>query len=210
MRTLKLTLGLAISLLAFVPMTDGQQAKVSDTEYIAQALSAAPRGVAQDAAVVRVESHGKTRTLRKGTNGFTCMVMGTGKMCNDANAMEFFHALMNRTAPPDKIGISYMLAGDKGGSDTDPLATGKTDDNHWIVTGPHIMILGPGGKALGYTEAKDPDPSKPYMDVGGYAVRACDGSGEVGVRTGELMRVRRCRVTPFRMNSTSAGSGDHV
>ena len=47
------------------------------------------------------------------------------------------------------------------GSNTDPFASGKTADNHWIVTGPHIMLFEPPSKALGDTEAKDPDPNKP-------------------------------------------------
>jgi len=77
--------------------------------------------------------------------------------------MEFIHALMSHQPPPDKIGLSYMLAGDAGASNTDPYATGKTADNHWLVTGPHIMIFGPGSKTLGLTTDKDPDPTKPYM-----------------------------------------------
>jgi hypothetical protein len=34
-------------------------------------------------------------------------------------------------------------------------------DIHWVVTGPHIMVFGPASKTLGYTEAKDPDPTEP-------------------------------------------------
>jgi hypothetical protein len=56
-----------------------------------------------------------------------------------------------------------MLAGDDGASNTDPNATGKSADNHWVVTGPHIMVVGPGSKSLGLTEAPDADPTKPYM-----------------------------------------------
>jgi hypothetical protein len=103
------------------------------------------------------------RTLCEGSNGFTCVIMGTDRMCNDRNSMEFIHAMMKHEPPPDRVGISYMLAGDKGASNTDPYGNGKTADNHWIVTGPHIMVFGPPSKALGYTEAQDPDPSKPYM-----------------------------------------------
>lgn len=135
----------------------------SDADYIKAALSAAPAAVAKEAAVVRMANDGTMHTLRKGSNGFTCLIMGTDKMCNDANSMEFLHAVMKKEPPPDKVGISYMLAGDAGASNTDPFATGKTADNHWVVTGPHIMVFGPPAKALGYTEAKDPDPSKPYM-----------------------------------------------
>lgn len=145
------------------PGVKAQQAQVSDEQYISQAVSAAPDAIAKDAAVVRMDEHGTMRTLRPGTNGFTCMVAGSDKMCNDANSMEFIHAMMKHESPPDKVGISYMLAGDEGASNTDPFATKKTADNHWIVTGPHIMVFGPASKSLGYTEAKDPDPNKPYM-----------------------------------------------
>ena len=153
----------ASALFVALAAASAPQGKASDSDYIAAALSAAPMAVAKDAAVVRVEKDGSMTTLRPGTNGFTCMVMGTDKMCLDANSMEFVNALMKHVAPPNKVGIAYMLAGDVGASNTDPYATGKTADNHWVVTGPHIMLFGPPSKALGYTEAKDPDPTKPYM-----------------------------------------------
>jgi hypothetical protein len=153
----------ALSAFLIVVVAKTQQKQTSDSDYMAQALSAAPEAVAKGATVVRVEENGSMRTLRAGKNEFTCVIMGTDKMCNDKNSMEFINAMMKHTPPPDKVGISYMLAGDKGASNTDPYATGKTAGNHWIVTGPHIMVFGPPSKALGYTEALDPDPNKPYM-----------------------------------------------
>jgi hypothetical protein len=161
MRRLRLIFGGAV--LLFAIGATAQQGQISDAKYISEAVSAAPAAVAKGAAVVRVEKDGSMRTIRAGSNGFTCMIMGTDKMCNDANSMEFIHAMMKMAPPPDKVGISYMLAGDEGASNTDPAATGKTADNHWIVTGPHIMVFGPASKTLGYTEAKDPDPKQPYM-----------------------------------------------
>lgn len=140
-----------------------QKAEMSDAAYTAQALSSAPKSIAKDATVVRMDKDGKMRTLREGKNGFTCMVIGTDKMCNDANSMEFFGAMMKGETPTDKLGISYMLAGDDGASNTDPKATKKTADNHWVVTGPHLMVTGAPAKTLGYTEAADPDPTQPYM-----------------------------------------------
>jgi len=163
MRSLATGFTLVFSLVAVVPLIKAQQKQVSDAVYIAQSLSAAPSAVAKQATVIRVDKDGSIRTLRSGNNGFTCMIMGTDKMCNDANSMEFIHAMMKHDPPPDKVRISYILAGDQGASNTDPYATGKTVDNHWIVTGPHIMVFGPPSKALGYTQAKDPDPTKPYM-----------------------------------------------
>lgn len=154
---------LAISIAVLAATAWAQPRDKSDSEYIKQALSAAPQAVARGAAVVRVSKDGSMKRLRDGKNGFTCMITDLGPMCNDANSMEFMHAVMTHTPPPDKVGVSYMLAGDKGASNTDPYATGKTSQNHWIVTGPHIMVFGPSSKTLGYTEAVDPDPSKPYM-----------------------------------------------
>ena len=164
MKSLATIFAVMVSLFAIVVTASPQQRKLSDSEYIAKALSAAPAAVAKGAAVVRAGEDGNMRTLREGNNGFTCMIMGTdNRMCNDRNSMEFIHAVMKHVPPPNKVGISYMLTGDDGASNTDPYATGKTADNHWIVTGPHIMLFGPPSKALGYTEAENPDPSKPYM-----------------------------------------------
>jgi hypothetical protein len=163
MRALMTILAVAVSALFIADAANTQQKQTSDSEYITQALSAAPEAVAKGAAVVRVEKDGSLRNLRAGNNGFTCMIMGMDKMCNDHNSMEFIDAVMKHVPPPDKVGISYMLAGDDGASNTDPYAMGKTADNHWIVTGPHLMVFGPPSKALGYTKAQDPDPNKPYM-----------------------------------------------
>ena len=163
MRGLKFILMVAASLFFIVGAADTQQNQITDSEYLKQALSAAPDAVSKGAAVVRANQDGSMRTLRAGTNGFTCMLMGTDKMCNDRNSMDFIQAVMSHKAPADKVGISYMLAGDEGASNTDPYAMVKTSTNHWIVTGPHIMVFGPPSKALGYTEATDPDPGRPYM-----------------------------------------------
>ena len=163
MRVLKATLAVAAVGLFIAAGSRTQQKEMSDADYTKQALSAAPEAVAKDAGVMRMDATGKMRVLRDSKNDFTCMIAGTDIMCNDKNSMEFIGAMLGHTAPPDKVGISYMLAGDKGASNTDPYATAKTAGNHWIVTGPHIMVFGPPSKTLGYTEAKDPDPNKPYM-----------------------------------------------
>jgi hypothetical protein len=163
MRPLKAIATVAASVLFFAAAATSQEKTLSDADYIKQALTAAPAAVAKGAGVVRMEADGSMKTLRAEKNGFTCMIMGTDKMCNDHNSMDFIHALMKHEPPPNKVGISYMLAGDNGASNTDPSAMAKTPTNHWIVTGPHIMLFGPPSKALGYTEAPDPDPTKPYM-----------------------------------------------
>lgn len=175
---LKILLAIAVSLVFAVSFAAAQEqashekaapkmahkkAAISDAQYTAEALSAGPKSIAKDAGVMRMDESGKPRTLRESKNGFTCMVIGGNKMCNDANSMEFFSAMMNHQTPTDKLGVSYMLRGDDGASNTDPTATKKTADDHWVVTGPHIMLTGTPAKSLGYTEAPDPDPTKPYM-----------------------------------------------
>lgn len=172
MRTLRIVFAVAVPLVLCSVVfaqekTSGKmahkKAEVSDAAYTAQALSAAPKAVAKDAGVVRMDADGKMKTLRESKNGFTCMVIATDRMCNDANSMEFFGAMLKGDTPTDKVGISYMLAGDQGASNTDPKATHKTADNHWVVTGPHIMITGTAAKSLGYPETADADPTKPFM-----------------------------------------------
>jgi hypothetical protein len=90
------------------------------------------------------------------------MIINGDKMCADANSMEFFGAMVKHQPPTDKLGLTYMLGGDRGASNTDPYASSKTADNHWVVTGPHIMLVGPI-KSLGLQETPDADPTKPYL-----------------------------------------------
>jgi hypothetical protein len=136
---------------------------LSDAAYIAKALTAAPPGVAKAAGVARIDKSGNVQTLRESKNGFTCLIMLNDIMCADANSMAFFDATMKKQTPPDKLGLTYMLRGDQGASNTDPSATGKTADNHWVVTGPHIMIVGTAVKDMGLPDSADADPTKPYL-----------------------------------------------
>ena len=171
MKCAALTLaGMAVTSLMMVAWPNPGFAQLSDNEYVRQALAAGPESVAKNATVVRPEPDGSMRAIRQGTNGFTCLIMGTDRMCADRNSMEFMHALMHHEPPPDRLGFAYMLGGDVGPSgevggtcNSSPFATAKDADCHWVVTGPHIMLFGPPSKALGYPRTPDPDPSKPYM-----------------------------------------------
>ena len=170
--------------------TAAQKTGSPDAAYIAKALSAAPPAVAKGAGVARLDKDGNAQMLRESKNGFTCMVMAGNIMCADANSMAFFGAAMKKQTPPDKLGITYMLRGDQGASNTDPSATKKTADNHWVVTGPHMMIVGAGVKDLGLPNSADADPTKPYLmwantpyahamiPVGGGAAQATGAKAE--------------------------------
>src|SRR6266496_140814 len=103
MQRTKVTANVTLLLVTAVILAMAQKkSEPSDGQYTAQALSAAPKAIAKEAAVMRMDPDGKMRTLREGKNGFTCMVVGTDKMCNDANSMEFIDALMKHQPPPDK------------------------------------------------------------------------------------------------------------
>lgn len=145
-----------------VPKSQMKKGEMSNAQYTALALSAAPHSVAKDAGVVRPKQDGMD-TLRESKNGFNCMVIMGNAMCADAASMAFFEAMTKDQTPPDKLGITYMLRGDDGASNTDPHAMKKTPDNHWVVTGPHIMIVGAASKSLDVQTSPDPDPTKPYL-----------------------------------------------
>jgi hypothetical protein len=55
-------------------------------------------------------------------------------------------------------------AGGTDASNTDPYATKPTATNHWIKTGPHIMIVGADPAFYdGYPRDADPNTSVPYV-----------------------------------------------
>ena len=142
----------------------------SDAELIASAMKAAPAKVAKDATIVAMEAGGGMRTLRKGTNGFTCMpdnpaTPGPDPMCMDANAMSWANAWMGHKDPPSgKVGFMYMLAGGTDASNTDPYATQPTATNHWVKTGPHVMVVGADASFYdSYPKSPDPDTTQPYV-----------------------------------------------
>ena len=119
------------------------------------------------------------RTLQTGTNGFTCMVAGpSDAMCLDSNAMAWAQAWMAHTAPPDKVGFVYMLAGDNGASNTDPYATGQAADNHWVKTGPHRHDRRSIGPNDGLSDDHRSRSHQAICDVVRHTLRARDDSGK--------------------------------
>ena len=93
-------------LLALAGISDAQQAaSVTDAEYTAKVMTAAPPQIVQGATIVRTVN-GVMQTLKKGTNDFTCMENNGTPMCMDPNAMEWAHAWQTHAPPPDKIASS--------------------------------------------------------------------------------------------------------
>ena len=142
----------------------------SDAALIKSAMSAAPAAVGKHATLIAMSATGEMRTLRKGTNGFTCMpdnpaTPGPDPMCMDAAASEWVHAWMTHKPPPaGKVGLMYMLAGGTDASNTDPYAEKPAADNHWIKTGPHLMIVGADASFYdAYPKKADPETNAPYV-----------------------------------------------
>lgn len=160
----------ASCLSAVTALAADKNTAAADKKMIASAMTAAPAKVAKNASVVAMEAEGKMRTLREGGNGFICMpdnpaTPGPDPMCMDKNAMDWVHAWVGHTAPPaGKVGMIYMLAGGTDASNTDPYATKPSATNHWVKTGPHIMIVGAdAGFYDAYPKGADPDTAVPYV-----------------------------------------------
>ncbi len=150
-----------IAVLSLCPPAAAQQKSKQDR--ILQALRAAPAGLAHQATVKDWDG----TVLKQGGAEWTCYPgpeqMPNSPMCFDAVWADWGPAWMNKKPfKTDKVGLSYMLMGDDGGSNTDPYATGPTEDNEWVKEGPHLMILVPDAKMLdGLPD--DPDTGGPYV-----------------------------------------------
>ena len=139
-----------------------------DKALIASAESAAPPAIAAKATIVDMGPKGM-RTVRKGSNGFTCMADNPGTpgpdpMCADENAMAWIGAWLGHKPPEaGKVGFMYMLAGGTDASNTDPYAEKPTRANHWVKTGPHVMVVGDPEIVKHYPSSPDPDTKQGYV-----------------------------------------------
>jgi hypothetical protein len=144
----------------------GEEVPKTEAEYIVKARTAAPPSIANNATITMPQADGSTKVVHKGTNGFTCFILSDGAPeCDDQNAMEWGQALDEKKPLPNKIGLIYMLAGDNGTSNHDSSHRDKSQ--HWVQTGPHIMIV--GGAVVhemlkNYPSDVDvKDPTRPYV-----------------------------------------------
>jgi hypothetical protein len=130
---------------------------ISKGATIKKALSAAPADIAKDAAVMQ-----DGKEIRPGKNGWVCMAEPF-VMCMDKQWQAWTEAYVNKKDPNiNGVGVAYMLAGDKGASNTDPYATGPTPNNQWVVTPAHIMVLSPDTKQLDSLPT-DPNNGGPWV-----------------------------------------------
>ena len=137
---------------ALVALIAASPAPESAAQKIARAISAGPPSVTAHATVADMDAKGKMTTLRKGTNGWTCVpghvgVIGDDPFCADAVSMQWGDDWAAHKPKPTntKPGIMYMYAGGTDWSASDPFATKGTP----IKEPPHWMIMWPVDKSSG-------------------------------------------------------------
>jgi hypothetical protein len=135
---------------ASAPSAAAAKAKVTRmtaAEMMNSAMAAAPRDIANHAAILVPDSTGAMKEVRSGTNGWTCMpdvlmTPGLDPMCLDEPGMQWVKSLMAKDAKPTNTapGLVYMLQGGSDISATDPY---QTTTEHFVASPPHYMILWP-------------------------------------------------------------------
>ena len=137
----------------------------TEPAYIAKVKTAAPASVVNNATITMPQADGSSRTIQTGSNGFTCFIGNDGTPeCDDENAMEWRKALMAKQTPPNKIGFIFMLDGDTGTSNHDSAE--RHTHQHWVQTGPHVMIVGGAAREMLSAYPRDldvKDPTQPYV-----------------------------------------------
>jgi hypothetical protein len=163
---------IVLTLTVAIPLAQDSQAELTDEQKIADAMSAGPLSITQDATILEWPSKpgGEFNVLREGSNGWSCIASAPASLekglrdpaCEDETWFAWDKAWLAEEEPTiTQVGISYMLRGDAGASNTDPFATGPTDDNQWHVSGPHVMVLVPGLNYEGIST--DPHNGGPYV-----------------------------------------------
>jgi hypothetical protein len=169
-KTGMLTLLLSIPAFALVGAAAqaANTAPKTDAAKIINAMTAAPPNLSRNATIAEMNEDGTMKVLRKGTNEWTCVpddpsTPGDDPMCLDPNAIEWLYAYMTKAPAPDKVGFIYMLKGGWDFSNADPYAT--KPDGKPTITGPHVMIVGPGVKSLpGYDRTGNGvNPAIPFV-----------------------------------------------
>ena len=140
-----------------------EEVPTSEAAYIAKVKTGAPEQIVAKSSIIMMQD-GKPKSLQTGNNGFTCMIDPNGvPLCADENGVAWMKAVAAKADPPNKIGFIYMLAGDTGTSNHD--AHQRASHQHWVQTGPHVMVVGPTVKEMvGYPRNADvADPTQPYV-----------------------------------------------
>ena len=131
------------------------------------------------------------RVLREGTSGWWCMPDNVNSpapdpLCGDANALEWFTALMERQEPTyGKVGALYGLLGAQIASNTDPYATVPPEGSDWITVPPFQGIVNDQEHIAGMVGTPTPDTTSKIAwpkGFGGQCLRRTARKRQVGLR----------------------------
>ena len=100
-RSIPISLVMVVALVGVVIAQPKHTPPKTDKEKIANAMSAAPKAVAQEATIVDMDEKGQMKVLREGKGPFTCMPdnpmsPGNDPMCLDKAGMEWAKAWMGK------------------------------------------------------------------------------------------------------------------
>ncbi|MBI5135925.1 MAG: hypothetical protein HZA24_01170 [Nitrospirae bacterium] len=132
---------------------------------IESARSAGPSSITGGATVMGWD----LSVIESGNNGWFCLpdnadTPGNSPLCGNEPWLSFLKSYMKKEKPAyTGVGISYMLQGDWPVSNTDPYASGPTQDNQWSNdSGPHLMVLVPDLASLKGIST-DPNNGGPFV-----------------------------------------------
>ncbi|WOJ94761.1 hypothetical protein R0135_06235 [Congregibacter variabilis] len=128
---------------------------------IALARSAGPAMISDNAAVMY-----RGKVIAEGSNGWTCLPETLpddgAPMCNDAVWMEMMQAMGSGASfTPTSVGFSYMLQGDAGVSNSNPMHPMGKDAPDFIKEGAHLMMIVP--RELLQSITNNPHAGGPYV-----------------------------------------------
>ena len=149
-----LSLGIAtVAVLGLIAIPANAQDSADVQAKIASAMSAGPANITKDATIFdrKFDADGKYVVLRQGNNGWYCLPdiaasLEQDPQCLDQTWLDAVYAF--RAGKPVTVsipGIAYMLAGGDHPSYTDPKAAKPPTGEDWHKSGPHLMVILPGG-----------------------------------------------------------------
>ncbi|MBW7957369.1 MAG: hypothetical protein H3C68_05695 [Deltaproteobacteria bacterium] len=123
---------------------------MSDEEIINIAQSAAPPHISGEATILVPAPDGKLRTVREGTNEFTCIADLSGQetpdpVCADRAGTEWFMSFFNNEPRPANTepGIAYMAQGGWHWERDGEIVMGPAEGATRVKEPPHWMLLWP-------------------------------------------------------------------
>ncbi|MCL4860487.1 MAG: hypothetical protein KJZ93_13815, partial [Caldilineaceae bacterium] len=123
---------------------------VDAADKIANAMSAAPLSIAQDATIIDWPidpTLGEGKVLRTGANGWVCRPDDPTSPTDDPRCLDAnWRTLFGMEFGPERealnmIGFAYMLQGDSVADNDDPSALQPPPGQEWQVDPPHLMIV---------------------------------------------------------------------